>query len=273
MMELKTTRYEVDGGVATLWLHRPHRHNAWTGRMHAEYRWVLAELAADERIRAVVVTGTPPAFCVGADSDALAGHADRGAYDDGLRGELAKPGYGVRPEFDHDFAFQFGLPYAMVAAVNGAAAGVGLAVALFCDLRFISATAKITTAAPKLGLPAEYGMSWLLPRLVGVTRASDLLLSGRAVTGAATADWGLWNDVLGDGEATLAAALDYATMLATAVGPGALRMTKRQLYDDLLTHDVGASLRTARDLLDVAMGTDEYREGVAALRGRRPPRF
>ena len=168
VMELKATRYEVDGGVATVWLHRPHRHNAWTGRMHAEYRWMLAELAADERVRVVVLTGTPPAFCVGADSQALAGHAERGGYDDGLRGDLATPGYGVRPEFDHDFAFQFALPYVMIAAVNGAAAGIGLAIALFCDLRFVAATAKVTTAAPKLGLPAEFGMSWMLPRLVGV---------------------------------------------------------------------------------------------------------
>jgi|SRR5215216_796383 len=272
-MELKATRYEVDGHVATVWLDRPHRHNAWTGRMHAEYRWILAQLAADERIRAVVVTGTPPAFCVGGDAEALAGHAERGGYDDGLRGELARPGHGVRPEFDHDFSFQFGLPYALLAAVNGAAAGVGLAVALYADLRFVSASAKITTAAPKLGLPAEYGMSWVLPRLVGVTRAADLLLSGRAVTGAETADWGLWNDVLADGEATLAAAQAYAGTLATNVGPNALRVTKRQLYDDLLTHDVGASLAAARRLLAEAMATAEYREGVAALRERRAPHF
>jgi enoyl-CoA hydratase/carnithine racemase len=274
-MELKATRYEVDGDghVATVWLDRPQRHNAWTGRMHAEYRWILAELAAREEIRAVVVTGTPPAFCVGGDADALAGHADRGGYDDGLRGELARPGYGVRPEFDHDFAFHFGLPYALVAAVNGAAAGVGLAVALFCDVRFIAATAKITTAAPKLGLPAEYGMSWMLPRLVGVTRAADLLLSGRAVTGADTADWGLWNDVLPDGDATLATGQEYARLLATTVGPAALRTTKRQLYDDLLTHDVGTSLQEARRLLAEATTTAEYREGVAALRERRAPRF
>lgn len=272
-MELKATRYEVDGGVATVWLDRPHRHNAWTGRMHAEYRWILGELAADEAIRAVVLTGSPPAFCVGGDADALAGHADRGGYDDGLRGELATPGYGVRPEFDHDFAFHFGLPFTLIAAVNGAAAGVGLAVALFCDLRFVSASAKITTAAPKLGLPAEYGMSWMLPRLVGVTRAADLLLSGRAVTGAETADWGLWNDVLPDGDAALAAAHDYAAMLATSVGPLALRTTKRQLYDDLLTHDVGAALSQARRLLDAAMTTAEYREGIAALRERRRPEF
>jgi enoyl-CoA hydratase/carnithine racemase len=272
-MELSATRYVVDGRVATVWLHRPHRHNAWTGRMHAEYRHVLGELAADSAVRAVVVTGTPPAFCVGGDAAALAGHAERGDYDDGLPADLAHPVPGIRPEFEHDFAFQFALPYVLVAAVNGAAAGVGLAVALFCDLRFVAAPARVTTAAPKLGLPAEYGMSWILPRLVGVTRASDLLLSGRVVTGAETAEWGLWNGVLPDGEATLAAATDYARQLATEVGPNALRTTKRQLYDDLLRLDVGASLDDARRLLAEAVSTAEYREGVAALRERRPPRF
>ena len=274
-MDLTATRYELDGHVATVWLHRPHRHNAWTGRMHAEYRWIMARLADDPGadVRAVVVTGTPPAFCVGGDAVALAGHADRGGYDDGLPESLATPGRGVRPELDHDFSFQFALPFVVLAAVNGACAGVGLAVALFCDLRFASATAKVTTAAPKLGLPAEYGMSWILPRLVGVTRANDLLLSGRVATGSETAQWGLWNEVLTDGDETLAAARRYAAELASGVGPTALRTTKRQIYDDLLRHDVGASLTDARALLGEAMRSSEYREGISALRDGRPPRF
>lgn len=272
-MELRTTRLERDGHVATIWLDRPHRHNAWTGRMHAEYRHHLAELEADPEVRVVVVTGTPPAFCVGGDVDALAGHAERGGYDPGLPSEPANPGYGVRPEFDHDLAFTYGLRFPVIAAVNGAAAGVGLAVALFCDLRFVSAGAKLTTAAPKLGLPAEFGMSWVLPRLIGATRAADLLLSGRVVTGAETAEWGLWNGVGADGDETLRLAHDYAAMLATAAGPRAVAMTKRQLYDDLLRHDVGAAVEDAGRLLHEAMGTAEYREGVAALREKRPPRF
>jgi enoyl-CoA hydratase/carnithine racemase len=272
-MELKATRYTVDGGVATVWLDRPHRHNAWTGRMHAEYRWILGELAIDPAVRVAIVTGTPPAFCVGGDAEALAGHAARGDYDDGLPAQVAPPVAGVRPELAPDFAVQFALPYVLVAAVNGAAAGVGLAVALFCDLRFVAGPAKLTTAAPRLGLPAEYGMSWILPRLVGVTRASDLLLSGRVVTGAETAEWGLWNEVLPDGDATLAAATEYAQRLATEVGPRALRTTKRQLYDDLLRLDVGASLVDARRLLEEAVASDEYREGIAAFRERRPPKF
>ncbi|MDP2291689.1 MAG: enoyl-CoA hydratase-related protein [Actinomycetota bacterium] len=272
-MELTATRFEIDERVATVWLHRPHRHNAWTGRMHSEYRWVLAHLDAQPQVRAVVVTGTAPAFCVGGDSAALAGHAERGAYDAGLDDELAAPGYGVAPEFDADFAFQFAMRFPIIAAVNGAAAGVGLALALFCDLRFGAAAARLTTAAPKLGLPAEYGMSWQLPRLVGVTRAADLLLSGRVFTPADTESWGLWNGVEPDGEAALAAAQAYARHLATGVGPAALTTTKAQLYRDLLHHSPAAAIHDAQRLLEHAMTTDEYREGVAALREKRPPTF
>lgn len=241
--------------------------------MHSQYRHVLALLHDDPAVRVVVVTGTPPAFCVGGDSQALAGHAERGAYDPGLGDDLAHPGYGLRPEFDADFAFQFAMRFPIIAAVNGAAAGVGLALALFCDLRFGAANAKLTTAAPKLGLPAEYGMSWQLPRLVGVTRAADLLLSGRVVTPAGTEHWGLWNGVEADGDATLAAAQAYAQHLATGVGPHALATTKAQLYTDLLHHSPAAAIDTAQQLLAQAMTTDEYREGVAALREKRPPRF
>jgi enoyl-CoA hydratase/carnithine racemase len=272
-MELKATRCERDGAVATIWLHRPERHNAWTGRMYTEYRWLLSELDADSSARAVVVTGTPPAFCVGGDSKALSGHAERGGYDSGVAADAAQPGFGVRAEYDADLAFHYGLRFPVIAAVNGACAGVGLALALFCDLRYIAASAKFTTAAPKLGLPAEYGLSWVLPRLVGVTRAAELLLAGRAHTGAEAAAWGLWNDVLATGEATLAAAQDMARHLATQVGPEAVRVTKQQLYADLLSHDPADAIRRAHTFLDHAMGSAEYREGVAALTEKRPPRF
>jgi len=272
-MELKATRFDVDAAVATITLHRPHRHNAWTGRMHAEYRWLLSQVELDTAIRAVVVTGTAPAFCVGGDSDALAGHADRGGYDSGLPREREIPVPGVVAQLDADFSFQWAMRVPVIAAVNGAAAGVGLAVALFADLRFVSASAKITTAAPKLGLPAEYGMSWVLPRLVGITRANDLLLSGRAVTGAETAEWGLWNGVLADGDAALVAAQDYARLLVNTAGPAAVATTKRQIATDLLRHDPAASVTDSLRLLGESMGTAEYREGVAALRERRLPNF
>jgi enoyl-CoA hydratase/carnithine racemase len=269
--ELTAIRWAVDDRVATVWLHRPHRHNAWTGTMHSEFRQVMADLEHRDDVRAVVVTGTPPAFCVGGDSKALADHGERGGYDSGLPPEPARPGGGAG--LDADIVWQLGYRLPIIAAVNGACAGIGLSLVLFCDLRFVSATAKLTTAAPKLGLPAEYASSWMLPRLVGVTRANDLLLSGRVVTGAETADWGLWNGVEADGEAALAAALRYGRLLADTVGPNAVTMTKHQIADDLIRHDPAASVADSLRLLDEAMGTAEYREGVSALTEKRPPNF
>ncbi len=272
--ELTAVRCEVVDRIATLWLDRPHRHNAWTGTMHTEYRLVMADLEHRDDVRAVVVTGTPPAFSVGGDSKALEGHAERGGYDTGLPAEPARPGGGDGDErIDADFAWQLGYRLPIIAAVNGACAGVALALVSFCDLRFVAAGAKLTTAAPKLGLPAEYGLSWTLPRLIGTTRANDLLLSGRIVTGAETAEWGLWNGVADDGEATLAAATDYARLLASTTGPNAVTVTKRQLATDLLRHDPAASVNDSIRLLGEAMATAEYREGVAALRDKRPPAF
>ena len=273
--ELTAVRWEVAERVATVRLHRPHRHNAWTGTMHAEYRQVMAELEHRDDVRAVVVTGTPPAFCVGGDSTALTDHGERGGYDSGLPTEPARPGTsaGTDRRLDADMAWQLGYRLPIIAAVNGACAGVGLSLVLFCDLRFVAADAKLTTAAPKLGLPAEYGASWMLPRLVGVTRANDLLLSGRVVTGAETADWGLWNGVEADGEAALDAAQAYGRLLAATTGPNAVTTTKRQVATDLLRHDPAASVSDSLHLLDEAMGTAEYREGVAALTEKRPPTF
>ena len=269
--ELAAIRWDVADRVATVWLHRPHRHNAWTGTMHAEYRRVMADLEHRDDVRAVVVTGTPPAFCVGGDSKALEGHSERGGYDSGLPPEPATPGGGDR--LDADFVWHLGYRLPIIAAVNGACAGVGLALALWCDLRFVASGAKLTAAAAKLGLPAEYGMSWILPRLVGVTRANDLLLSSRVVTGAETAGWGLWNGVEPDGEATLAAARAYGRLLASTTGPHAVTTTKRQLTADLLRHDPAASIADSLRLLDQAMGTAEYREGISALTEKRTPNF
>jgi enoyl-CoA hydratase/carnithine racemase len=267
-VELKATRFEVSGQTATVWLDRPHRGNAWTGRMHSEYRWIMAELEVRDDVRAVIVTGSGDHFCVGGDSKALDGHAERGSYDAGLSDSPAQPGGGQG--LDADFAWQLGYRHPIIASVNGSCAGVGLALALFCDLRFISRSAKITTAAPKLGLPAEYGMSWTLPRLVGVTRAADLLLSGRIVTGAETADWGLWNQVCDDGPATLAAANAWAAELAATTGPNAVTTTKRQLAADLLRNDPAASITDSLRLMNKAMATDEYAEGLRRVFGQPP---
>ena len=271
-MDLKVVTYAVSGGVATITLNRPERLNSWTGRMHAEYRWALAEAAADPVVRAVVVTGAGRGFCSGADARALSGHVAKGAYDPGVApAELARPGYGVRPEYDHPFAFHYGIPKPIVAAINGPAAGVGLVLACYCDIRFAAAGAKLTTSAPRLGLPAEYGLSWVLPRLVGIGHAADLLLSSRVVLAEEAATMGLVNKVLPSSE-LLPFTMAYAGALATEVSPGAVAAAKAQLYADL-HGDVGTAVEVSERLLDELVQGPDHAEGVAAWHERRPPRF
>ena len=270
--ELKATTYAVDRHVAVVTLNRPHRHNAWTGRMHAEYRACLAEADRDPKIRAAVVTGAGSTFCVGADTEALAKHAEKARYDDGLRDAPANPGYGLDPTFDHHFAWHFGLRIPVIAAINGACAGVGLVLACYADLRFVAADAKLTTAAPKIGIPAEYGLSWLLPKLIGLTRANDLLLSGRVILGDEAERLGLVNASI-PRSGVLGHAMDYAHLLSEQVSPSAVQTAKRQIARDLIRHDLGASIDEAEVLMSALMGGPEYREGIAALREKRPPSF
>ncbi len=272
-MERRVVRYEVEDRIATVTLDRPDRLNAWTGRMSVEYRSCLAMAAGDDDVRVIVVTGAGRGFRSGADSEALAGHAARGGYDPGLGDDPPRPGYGVRPEWDADLAYHFGIPKPILAAVNGPAAGIGFALACYCDLRFAAAGAKLTTAHGRLGLPAELGLSWLLPRLVGVTHAADLLLSSRVVLAEEAVSMGLFNGVLAQ-DALMGHVLAYARRLADGVSPSSMAETKHQLYRDLLgSATPAAAVEDAEAAMNRMMSEPDYAEGVAALREKRPPRF
>lgn len=270
-MDLKVTKYGVANGIATLTLNRPERLNSWTGRMHTEYRFILDQAERDPAVRVIVVTGAGRGFCAGADTAALETHVERGGYDPGTPPDLAKPGYGVRPEFDANFAFQFGMTKPIIAAINGPAAGVGLVIACYADIRFAVPGAKLTTAHGRLSLPAEYGLSWLLPRLVGVTRANDLLLSSRVFLTEEAWELGLLNGLV-PSEELLSHSYAYARRMASEVSPASLRETKRQIYTDL-HRDVGSAVSEADRLLERMMKTRDYREAVAAWREKRPPKW
>ena len=156
------------------------------------------------------------------------GHAKRGGYDAGTPEALAEPGYGVAPEFDAAFAYHFGLRKPVVVALNGPAAGVGLALACFADLRFAAPGIRFTTAHGKLNLPAEYGLSWLLPRLIGLGRANDLLLTSRVFTSEEALALGLVNAIY-PADQLLEETRRYVIEMIATVSPNSLRQTRWQV--------------------------------------------
>jgi len=255
--------YDVAEGVATVTLHRPDRLNAWTGRMNHEYRAAMHRAEADAAVRVIVVTGSGRGFCAGGDTDALEKMSTTGEYDAGVDvNTLPTPGQGGPPEYDHVYAFHYGIPKPIIAAINGAAAGVGLVLACFCDIRFAAAGAKLTTSSGRLALPAEHGLSWVLPRLVGIGHAADLLFSSRVVLAEEAAQIGLVNRVL-PSEELLPFTLEYARTMAAEVSPTANAVAKRQLCADL-DRDVGASASEAERLLDEMVKNPDYAEGIRA---------
>jgi enoyl-CoA hydratase/carnithine racemase len=270
-MELKATNLERADGIGVITLNRPERMNAWTGRMHTEYRWCLAQLDSDESVRAIVITGAGRGFCVGGDAQALRGHVEKGGYDPGTPRDMARPGYGRADEFDASFAYHFGLNKPVIAAMNGPAAGVGLALACFADIRIAAAGARFTTAHGKLNLPAEYGLSWLLPRMVGLTRANDLLLTSRVFTAEEALQLGIVNQVV-DAAAVLDSALEYARTLIATVAPNSLAQTRWQIYRDL-HRSVADAVVDSETLLNEMMRESDYAEGVSAFLEKRPPRW
>lgn len=270
-MELKSTRYAVEDGIAIVTLHRPERMNAWTGRMHTEYRWLMHQADHDPAVGAIIVTGEGRAFCAGGDAKALEGHVAKGGYDPGTPVDLAQPGSGVRPEFEAFFAWHCGLTKPVVAAINGAAAGVGFALACWCDLRFAAEGAKMTTAHGPLGLPAEYGLSWLLPKMIGLTRANDILLSSRKFLAEEALAMGLVNEVLPKDQVVARARAYLADVLAR-VAPSSLTATRHQVYADL-HRGAAEAVIDSEVRLEAMMKGDDYREGVAAFVGKRAPNW
>lgn len=270
-MELKTVKYTIADGIAVVMLSRPKRRNAWTGRMHTEYRWILAKADADPAVRVIVITGDPDgdAFCAGADVAALEGHSDKGGYDPGTPDELAEPGFGVRTEFDASFAYHFGLSKPVIAAINGAAAGVGLVLAAYADLRFAVEGAKFTAAHGRFNFPAEFGLSWVLPRIVGLTHANDILLSSRIFPAEEAYAMGFLNKVLPADE-LMPHVTAYAREIAERVAPGSARETKWQIYSDL-HRDVGTSVRDAERLLEEMITHPDYKVGLRAFTTKEKP--
>jgi enoyl-CoA hydratase/carnithine racemase len=248
--------YDAADGVAVITLNRPEQLNAWSPDMTDGYLAALDRATADAEARAVIVTGAGRGFCAGADMTLLAGLADGGPR----VANAARPPYQLEPA----------VPKPVIAAINGPCAGLGLVRALYCDLRFAVRGAKITTVFARRGLVAEYGMSWLLPRIVGLPNALDLLMSGRTLLAEEAAELGLVDRLVD--EDALGAGTAYAGELARLSSPASMRDMKRQVWGDL-TGSLEESVERAEALMRASFDRPDLAEGVSSYLERRDPNF
>ena len=267
-MELKDTQYEVSERVATITLNRPHRANAWTGTMHTEYQYLLQQADLDPDVGVIIVTGAGKFFCVGADTNALSGFTETGEYSAGTGPDLVMPGSDEFPAFMHEYVYHFALSKPVIASISGPAAGVGFVLACYTDIRFAVPGAKLTTAHGPLNLPAECGLSWLLPRLIGGARATELLLSSRKFLTDEAHHLGLVHRLV-EPDQLMAETRAYAIDLITRNSPESLRQTKRQIYMDW-HRDVGTATQEAGELLEAMVKQPNYKEAIGAFLEKRP---
>ncbi len=253
--------YERRGAVATITLNRPDRLNAWSPDLHRGYFESLDRAAADPAVRVIVVTGAGRGFCAGADMDVLQGI---GAGTTSADGDDAD-----HPDWKHTHAMT--IPKPVIAAINGACAGLGFVHALACDIRFAASGAKFTAAFSRRGLIAEHGSSWTLPRLVGQAVAMDVMVSGRVFLAEEAKELGIVNAVFAP-ESLLEETMAYAGDLATNVSPTSMAVMKRQIY----THPsmpLDDALAESNRLMHESLRRPDFKEGVASFVEKRPPDF
>lgn len=273
--------YDVRDPVATITLNRPSALNAWTDRMAAEVRHAVASAEADPAVVGIVITGAGRAFCAGADMKVLSslssgGGRGTGANASGSAGEgqddlevhRSEP---LPADFAGEYTYLLATNKPVVAAINGPIAGMAVPIALCCDLRFMAEDAPLLTAFSQRGLVAEWGIAWLLPRLIGSGRALDLLFSSRRVSGAECASMGLVNAAMA-AEDVLPHSVRYVEELAAKCSPASLAVMKRQVYDQL-SQSLGPAERDARRLMVESFKRPDFKEGVDSFVQKRPPRF
>ena len=259
--------YRVEDGVAVITLNRPERMNAWTAQLQLEYFDHLEEAQRSPDVGAIVVTGAGRGFCPGADMGGLAAAA-------GAQGGGGAPGGGAAAGGRADtrpmtLPTTIGKP--LIAAINGACAGLGLVQALMCDLRFAVPGAKFTMAFSRRGLIAEHGASWLLPRLVGTSRALDIMLSSRVFTSEEALELGVVNRVVPTDD-LLPETIAYARDLARNCSPASMAIIKQQVYRHA-TLDLDTAWRESNQLMAMTLTGPDFKEGVTSYIEKRPPAF
>jgi len=272
-MPSQETLYEVADRVATITLNRPDKLNAWTAVMEQEVRAAIDEAERNDNVRVIVLTGAGRGFCAGADMSLLKSAANR-RLDLNMKERALASGAqraGARPDFQKKHSYFPAVGKPVIAAINGPVVGLGLVITLYCDLRWVSDAARFSTTFARRGLIAEYGMAWMLPRLVGFPNALDLLLTARTIDAAEALRMGLANQVFPH-DVFVEKVRENARELASGVSPRSLRVIKRQVYDAMFQSLAEAFEVSEREML-ASLESEDFKEGVAHYLEKRAAAF
>jgi len=259
-MDSKDILVEKDGYVAILTLNRPDHLNALTLSMQDELLAALKEVDSDPKVRVIIVTGAGRAFCAGIDMSSGATAAEDTVQQDLLE------------EKTSTVKFLFSLNKPVIAAYNGAAVGVGMTMTLPFDIRIAAESAKLSLAFVRRGLLPELACPWLLPRIIGISRAAEFMYTGRALTAREALEFGLVSRVVPD-EELMPTALELAREIAENCSPVSVALTKKMLYDFLAESDVEKAEKTNHRYLDWIMTQPDVVEGIMSFMQKRKPEW
>ena len=267
-MDYQQLIYSTEGATAVITFNRPERMNALTKVLEAELREAIEQAGRNPEVRAIVLTGAGRAFCAGMDMEEL-----ETLPPEDIRAEQWMRPYDMNRRADYQTRYSYfpAAPKPIISAINGAAAGLGLVMALYSDFRIASEQAVFATAFAKRGLIAEHGIAWMLPRIVGHAHATDLLLTSRKIDAAEALRMGLVKRVV-PADQLLPEALALARTLSTEVSPRSVRVMKRQLWEAPY-QALGAAVALANAEMFTSLQSEDFREGVAHFQERRPARF
>jgi enoyl-CoA hydratase/carnithine racemase len=272
-MAYETVLYDVADCVCTVTLNRPEKLNAWSRQMHLDLKDAMQTAGADRDVRVIILTGAGRGFCAGADMSGLqaigagtAGAADRKST---VSSDLS--GGSALADFRMTYSYFPSIPKFIIAAINGPAAGLGFVIPLYADLRFAAESAVFTTAFAQRGLIAEHGVSWLLPRLVGLPAALDLLCSARKFRAPEALSLGLVSRVIPD-DKLIAETHAYARLMADTVSPRSVAVMKRQLWEAQFQTLAEATVQANHEM-ELSFRTADFKEGVAHFLEKRAARF
>ena len=270
MSSYEQITYEVSNLVATITLNRPDKLNAWTQKMEQEVTAAIQTASADDQVRVTILTGAGKGFCAGADMSLLSAISQEPSPRAEFLTDVNVNG-DVRADFRKKHAWLLSVPKPIIAAINGPSVGLGFIIPLYCDFRFASEKARFSVIFSKRGLVAEYGLAWMLPRIVGLGNAIELIYTSKLVDAQEALRIGLVSRVMPE-ENFLPAVQQVAAELASSVSPRSLRIMKRQIYTGLL-QNLGEAFDLATEEMKASFGTEDFKEGVAHFLEKRSAAF